>query len=154
MAAPRLVIELSIETAELAQLSSIARSRTEPAGRVERARLLLAYYDEPSFYAVAQATGACPQTVQRCVERAAAENALAALDERPRPGRKPKITVEAKAWVVALACRKAKEFATRTSCGRLGCWPSMSASTGRGRGTCAWPSWPRGRCARSWTAKR
>jgi transposase len=35
---------------------------------------------------------------------------MAALDDRPRPGREPKITVEAKAWVTSLACRKAKDL--------------------------------------------
>lgn len=110
MAAPRLLVELSMKRAEVAQLRSIARSRTEPAGRVERARMLLAYRDEPSFYAVARATGVHHQTVQRCIERAAAEGVLAALDERPRPGKEPTISIEAKAWVVALACRKAKEL--------------------------------------------
>ena len=34
---------------------------------------------------------------------------LAALDDRPRPGREPTITIEAKAWLVDLACRKAKD---------------------------------------------
>ena len=35
---------------------------------------------------------------------------MAALDDRPRPGKEPTITAEAKAWVVDLACRKAKEL--------------------------------------------
>jgi hypothetical protein len=35
---------------------------------------------------------------------------LAALDDRPRPGKEPTITAEAKAWVVNIACRKAKEL--------------------------------------------
>jgi transposase len=104
------MIELRIKKADLAALASIARSRTEPAGRVERARILLAYRKDPSFYAVGQALGLHAQTVQRCIERAKAEGALAALDERPRPGKEPMITVEAKTWVVALACRKAKEL--------------------------------------------
>ena len=39
-----------------------------------------------------------------------AEGPLAALDDRPRPGREPTITPEAKAWLVSLACRKAKEL--------------------------------------------
>jgi len=34
---------------------------------------------------------------------------LAALDDRPRPGKEPTITPEAKAWLVSLACEKAKE---------------------------------------------
>jgi transposase len=106
----RRMIELTIKKADLAKLASIARSRTEPAGRVERARILLAYRKDSSFYAVGQALGLHAQTVQRCIERAKAEGVLAALDERPRPGKEPTITVEAKTWVVALACRKAKEL--------------------------------------------
>ena len=39
-----------------------------------------------------------------------AESPLAALDDRPRPGREPTITIEAKAWLIDLACRKAKDF--------------------------------------------
>ena len=32
------------------------------------------------------------------------------LDDSPRPGKKPAITAEAKEWLVALACRKAKDL--------------------------------------------
>jgi transposase len=110
MATSRRSIKLTINKADLAQLESIARSRTEPAGRVERSRILLAYRQDPSFYAVGQSMGLHAQTVQRCIERAKVEGALAALDERARPGKEPTITVEAKTWVVALACRKAKEL--------------------------------------------
>jgi transposase len=49
------------------------------------------------------------QTVERCVERALAYGPLAALDDRPRPGKEPTITPEAKAWLVSLACDKAKD---------------------------------------------
>jgi hypothetical protein len=35
---------------------------------------------------------------------------MVALDDRPRPGREPTITIEAKAWLTSLACRKAKEL--------------------------------------------
>ena len=110
MAAPRRVIALKVARQELLQLQSIARSRTEPAARVERARVLLAYRDDPSFFAAGQALGLHHQTVQRCVERAVAYGALAALDDSPRPGREPVITMEARAWLVALACRKAKDL--------------------------------------------
>jgi transposase len=110
MTAWRQVIELSIGEADLAKLVSIARSRTEPASRVERARMLLAYREDPSFFAVGRCLGVHHQTVQRCVERALAYGPMAALDDRPRPGKEPTITAEAKAWLVSLACRKAKEL--------------------------------------------
>jgi transposase len=110
MAAWRRAIELSLGDADTAKLKLIAHSRTEPASRVERARILLAYREDPSFFAVGRALGLHHQTVQRCVERAVAEGPMAALDDRARPGREPKITLEAKAWLVALACRKAKDL--------------------------------------------
>ena len=110
MAAWRRAIELSLGDLDTARLRSIAQSRTEPANRVERARILLAYQEDPSFFAVGQTLGLHHQTVQRCVERAVAEGPLVALDDRPRPGREPTITLEAKAWLVSLACRKAKDL--------------------------------------------
>src|ERR1700688_3972799 len=70
MTARRRAIELSIGEEDLARLLSIARSRTEPASRVERARMLLAYRKDPSFFAVGHSLGVHHQTVQRCVERA------------------------------------------------------------------------------------
>src|SRR6204780_2099491 len=110
MTAWRQAIELSIGDEDVARLVTITRSRTEPASRVERARMLLAYREDPSFFAVAHALGVHHQTVQRCVERALAYGPMAALDDRPRSGKEPTITAEAKAWLVSLACRKAKEL--------------------------------------------
>src|SRR5436189_5036326 len=110
MAAWRRAIELSLEDADVEKLRSMAQSRTEPASRVERARILLGYWKDSSFFAIGQTLGLHHQTVQRCVERAVVEGAMAALDDRPRPGREPTITIEAKAWLTSLACRKAKEL--------------------------------------------
>ena len=110
MTAWRRAIELSIGEDHLATLVSITRSRTEPASRVERARMLLAYRKDPSFFAVGHSLGVHHQTVQRCVERALVYGPMAALDDRPRPGKEPTITDEAKAWLVSLACRKAKDL--------------------------------------------
>ena len=50
MAGRRKAIELAMSEEVLAALRAIARSRSEPASRVERARMLLAYRDEPSFF--------------------------------------------------------------------------------------------------------
>src|SRR5437763_12748401 len=110
MAGWRQAIELALSDKDVTALAAISRSRTEPASRVERARILLGYRENPSFFAVGQAMGLHHQTVQRCIERALAYGPMAALDDRPRPGRVPTITAAAKAWGVNLACRKAKEL--------------------------------------------
>ena len=110
MAARRLLVELTLGDEEVRKLMATTRSRTEPASRVERARMLLAYRDDPSFFAVGRALGVHHQTVRRCVERAVAFGPLAALDDSPRPGKEATITSEAKEWLVDLACRKAKDL--------------------------------------------
>ena len=110
MAGWRQAIELALSDEDIAALAAISRSRTDSASRVERARMLLAYRKDPSFFAVGQTMGVHHQIVKRCVERALAHGPMAALDDLPRPGKEPTITAEAKAWVVNLACRKAKEL--------------------------------------------
>src|SRR5271154_135770 len=109
MAGWRRAVELERSDEEIERLPLLARSRTERASRVSRAQMLLAYRENPSFCAVGQRVGVHHQTVQRCVERALVYGALAALDDRPRPGKEPTITPEAKAWLTSLACDKAKD---------------------------------------------
>ena len=116
MAAWRRAIELSLTDTDTAKLTSIAQSRTEPASRVERARILLAYREDPSFFAVGQALGLHHQTVQRCVERAVAEGPLAALDDRPRPGREPTITIEAKGRCEVHGRQRGRQATCSTRC--------------------------------------
>ncbi len=57
MAAPRRCVELVMNAEEEALLRQLARSRTERASRVERARMLLAYRETPSFYGVGRRLG-------------------------------------------------------------------------------------------------
>jgi transposase len=109
MARWRQAVELAMTDEDLGTLTALSRSRTEPVRRVERAQMLLAYRENPSFFAVGQRLGVHHQTVERCVERALAYGPLPALDDRPHPGKEPVITPEAKAWLVSLACDKAKE---------------------------------------------
>jgi transposase len=110
MVAPRRVIALPTDADRRQRLVEISRSRTEPTSRVERARIILAYLQDPSAYAVARTIGVRQQTVTRCLERAAELGVIAALDDRPRAGRDRLITAEAKTWRVALAYRNAKEL--------------------------------------------
>ena len=89
MAAPRRVIEISIEATDLIELEAIARSRTEWACRVQRARILLAYHANPSTYAVGEAIGVTHQTVQRCLDRAVRKQAASPIQQPLLSVRKP-----------------------------------------------------------------
>src|SRR5260370_33136210 len=95
MAGPRRVMQISIGDEELARLGAIARSRTEPACRVGRARILLAYRAGRSAYAVSEAINVTHQTVLRCLDRAGRFGAVAALYDSPRPRKAPAITDDA-----------------------------------------------------------
>jgi len=106
MAAPRRVIDISIEADDLMQLERIARSRTEPASWVERARILLAYRADPSAHAVGEMVGVTHQTVLRCLRWAVRFGVMAALDDSPWPGKAPEITADARVWLLSLACVK------------------------------------------------
>src|SRR3981189_2707569 len=106
MVAARRVITLWIDSDQRRALVDISRSRSEATGRVERARMIIAYLDTPSAYVVARQIGVSQQTVTRCLERAVELGVLAALDDRPRAGRDAVITREARAWLVSLACAK------------------------------------------------
>src|ERR1700719_1828821 len=113
MAGWRQAVEVAMTDEDFARLMAISRSRTEPASRVERAQMLLTYREKPSFFAVGRRLGVHHQTVQRCVERAMAYGPLAALDDRPRPGKEPTITPEAKAWLVSWPATRPRSTAIR-----------------------------------------
>src|SRR5467141_2303580 len=149
MAGWRRVVELAMTNEEIERLTALSRSRTEPAGRVSRAQMLLAYRENPSFCAVGQSVGVHHQTVQRCVERALGYGPLAAIEDRPRPGKEPVITPEAKAWLVSLACDKAKEHGYPHELWTTRLLARQRASTARPVGTNVSPSWSKARCARS-----
>ena len=88
----------------------------------------------------ASVEGYISHELQRCVERAVAYGALAALDDRPRPGKEPTITPEAKAWLVSLACDKAKDHGYPHELWTNDCWRVMHASMAPRPGTCV-PQW-------------
>jgi hypothetical protein len=57
MVAARRIIAMSIDADQRRALAEISRSRTEPASRVERACIVLAYLDNPSAYACRAGSG-------------------------------------------------------------------------------------------------
>jgi transposase len=93
-----------------ATLESLARSRSAARSRVDRALMLLAYADGQSISAIARDRSMSRSAVNRVVNRALEIGAASALDDQPRSGRPPKLTPEAKAWLVSLACQKPKEL--------------------------------------------
>lgn len=78
------------------------------ARKVTRARILLKASDGWPDQRIAEALNIGRATVERTRQRFVEEN-LGALDERPRPGNKPKLNAKAEARLIAEACSAAPD---------------------------------------------
>lgn len=106
---PRTVPALVATPEERAELEALARSRTAPARRVARAQILGAYLEGTSIPQIATQLHRPEATVRRCIQKALAYGWRRALDDLPRAGRSRRITPEARAWIISLACQKPKD---------------------------------------------
>ncbi len=92
------------------ELATLSRSRTEPAQRVERAKVLLAYEAGKSISAIARMFKTNRPKVERCINKALQWGVLASLTDLPGRGKPRTITPEARTWVLSLACQKPREL--------------------------------------------
>jgi len=87
---------------EQATLKRLAQARTEPARRVERARIIWLALQGERVPAIATAIGCGERTVRRWLKRFAAHG-LAGLQDAPRAGRPPTYTADQVGVVIATA---------------------------------------------------
>src|ERR671926_1061884 len=87
---------------ERSEVETLARSRTAPARRVERARLIWRASRGETPPTVAEALGLDAETVRRRIRRFNVEG-LAALDDRHRSGRPATYSAEEVAAVIGAA---------------------------------------------------
>ena len=103
---PKLVVNPS----DLEKLEVISKSRTAPHREVMRANILLRYIDEQSISGIARSLNTNRPLVERCINKAIAYGAITALKDLPGRGVKPKITDDAKSWVLSIACQSPKDI--------------------------------------------
>ena len=101
---------LRLSNSETEMLTALSQSRSEPAGRVQRASILLRYYVGGTVSEIARTLGTNRPRVERCVSKALEMGVTQALADLPGRGRRPAMTAEAGAWVVSLACQKPKDL--------------------------------------------
>ena len=106
----RYIIDLTAEERE--QLLQLVRRGKNSSRKVTRARILLKANDGLTDDQIAAALDCGVATVERTRKRFV-EASLGALDERPRPGARPKLTGKQQAHIIAVACSKAPEGRTR-----------------------------------------
>ena len=102
--------QLRLGTGEIEMLTTLSQSRSESAGRVQRASMLLRYHAGDTVSEIARALHTNRPRVERCVSKALDLGVAQALVDLPGRGRRPAMTAEARAWVVSLACQKPKDL--------------------------------------------
>jgi len=102
--------QLRLSSSEAEMLTALSQSRSEPAGRVQWASILLRYHAGNTVSEIARSMGTNRPRIERCVSKALDLGVTQALADLPGRGRRPAMTAEARAWVVSLACQKPKDL--------------------------------------------
>lgn len=98
--------KLVLDDEMVKQLTAVSMRRTEGAGRVRRADIVLRYAAGETIAHIARVLRTNRPLVERGIDKALAFGPLHALDDVRRPGRPATIGDDARNWVVALACAK------------------------------------------------
>ncbi len=101
--------KLQLTDKEIENLTSLSNSRTAPLREVERAKILLLNHQGINDSQNAKKLGTNRQKVIRCINKALAYGIDEAINDLPRSGKPPKITGEARAWIISIACMKPKD---------------------------------------------
>jgi len=107
MKQPRYIVDLNEE--ERAQLESMLRKGKSSARRQARARILLKADEGMLNRDIMNALDVSERMVYRARQRFVEEGLEAALNDRPRPGQKPKLDDRQCAHLIAIACSDAPD---------------------------------------------
>ena len=97
---------LVLDEKTIGELTTITKSRRASIGTMTRARILLMRSQGRRITDIARELGTNRPLVERCIDKAQAYGTMKALVDLPRSGRKAKITGDAKAWVLSIACQR------------------------------------------------
>jgi transposase len=100
------LIDLSADERE--QLQQLIRRGTAPTRKLTRARILLKAADGWTDAQIVAALDVGIATVER-IRKRFVEAGVHAINERPRPGKQPKLDPKAQARLIAEACSKAPD---------------------------------------------
>lgn len=106
MAKKKYIVDLS--DTERDELKHLIRSGKHSSRRVTRARILLKAASGCTDSEIVQALSVGVATVERTRQRFV-ESGLGALNEKPRPGKRPKLDARAEARLIAEACSTAPD---------------------------------------------
>jgi transposase len=99
-----------LSEADLGLLKDYSKSRTLPKREVERAQILLYYYQKMPLKSIMLKIPTTRPTINKCIDKAIAMGWQHGLKDLPHNPKNSSLTFEAKAWVVNIACTKPKDL--------------------------------------------
>lgn len=102
--------KLSISEEGLQHLQKVANSRTEAVRKVERAKIMLLVNEGKSNDEIAKEVNVSITMINNIIRKWKTFGAKVALEDLSRPGAPNTITIEAKTWVIHLACQIPKDI--------------------------------------------
>ncbi len=102
--------KVTVSEKEKSELTRISKSKTLPHREVIRSTILLKYMGNQTITSIANECNTNRPLVERCIDKAIAFGAMAALKDLPGRGVKPTITDDAKSWVLSIACTSPKDL--------------------------------------------
>jgi transposase len=100
---------LTLTTDQRNKFEQIGKSRTAPLREVQRAKIIVRYADGLPISQIQDQVKVSRPSIYKCIDKALAAGPDAGLKDHYHRPFDPIITVEAKAWVVNLACTKPKD---------------------------------------------
>lgn len=100
---------LTLTTDQRNKFEQISKSRTAPLREVQRAKIIVHYADGLPISQIQDQVKVSRPSIYKCIDKALAAGPDAGLKDHYHRPFDPTITVEAKAWVVNLACTKPKD---------------------------------------------
>lgn len=102
--------KLQLDENNRQKLMKISQSRTAPIREVQRATILFKYADGENISSIKKALNVSRPTIYRCIDKALAVGIETGLKDKYHRPKNSVITVEAKAWIINLACTKPKDY--------------------------------------------
>ena len=99
-----------LNSSDRKHLEALARSRTEQAQTVQRARILLLRAEGIKIDEIADKVGINRKSVMLCINKYIEGGVENALVDAPGRGRNPEITDDERTWVVNVACQRPYEL--------------------------------------------
>jgi len=101
---------LILDASQKEQLQKLSQSRKAPFREVQRANILLQYSEGKEITEIERLLQASRPTIYKWIEKALAMGIDEGLKDKYHRPKEPKITEEAKAWLVNIACKKPTEY--------------------------------------------